>query len=79
MLSKTEVGAKVYAKINGQNVPAVVLETAFSAEGNYLQTRLRIAVKNNFTGQWMTSNYPKPVQSYKLTMRFEMIPELDKN
>ena len=76
--SKTDIGAKVYAEINkGNKVPAVVLETAFSHEGDYLQCRLKIAQYNSLTQQWITSMYNKPVQSYKLTKRTEVIPELD--
>lgn len=76
--SKTDVGAKVYAELNkGHKVPAVVLETAFSSEGDYLQCRLKIAQYNAMTQQWITSQYNRPVQSYKLTKRSEVIPELD--
>ena len=76
--SKTDIGAKVYAELGkGNKVPAVVLETAFSSEGDYLQCRLKIAQYNSLSGQWITSQYNKPVQSYKLTKRTEVIPGLD--
>ena len=76
--SKTDVGAKVYAEINkGNKVPAVILETAFSSEGNYLQCRLKIAQYNPMSQQWLVSQYNRPVQSYKLTRRTEVIPGLD--
>lgn len=76
--SKTDIGAKVYAELSkGHKVPAVVLETAFFSEGNYLQCRLKIAQYNAMTQQWLASQYNRPVQSYKLTKRSEVIPELD--
>ena len=72
-------GAKCYADINGQRIPALVLETRFTTRGDYEQARLRIAVPNQMSGGYLVSNYPKPVQSYKLTRRTNTIPELDQD
>jgi hypothetical protein len=70
-------GAKCFAEINGQKIPAIILETGFSSAGDYEQARLRIAVPNPMSGGYLVSDYHKPVQSYKLTRRFTTIPALD--
>lgn len=77
--SKTDVGAKVYVKLHspGALVPAVVLETAYSHEGDYKQCRLKIAEYDVLNKQWRVSMYPKPVQSYKLRWRDTVIEGLD--
>lgn len=80
LMSKTDVGAKVNVKLHGPKgpvTPAVVLETAYSHEGNYKQCRLKIAQYSQLSGKWIVSMHPKPVQSYKLTVRKEVIAELD--
>lgn len=77
---KTDVGAKVNVKLHGPKgpvTPAVVLETAYSHEGDYRQCRLKIAQYSELNGKWLVSMHPKPVQSYKLTVRKEVIAELD--
>jgi hypothetical protein len=70
-------GAKVYAKLKGRKVPAIVLESRWSQNGNYDQVRLRAAQRNELTRTWIVSELPKPVQSYKLTKRATYIVELD--
>lgn len=72
-------GAKCYAEINGQKIPARVLSTGFSCQGDYELARLKIAVANPMGGGYLVSNYPRPVQSYKLTRRTDTIPELDQD
>lgn len=71
-------GAKVYAKLKGkEKTPAVVLESAFSPEGNYDQCRLRVAQWHELGQKWLVSDYPRPVQSYKLSKRGTIVPGLD--
>lgn len=74
---KFPAGSKVFAKLKGKKTPAVVLESRWSQEGNYDQTRLRVAQYNELRKEWLVSDYPKPVQSYKLTKRGTTVPGLD--
>jgi hypothetical protein len=73
----TDVGSKVTVRLNGQDVPALVLESRPSANGDYYECRLRIATYNSLSKQWLISDYPRPVQSYKLRRRYTTIAELD--
>lgn len=70
---KTDIGSKVSVRLPGSKelTPAVVLETAYSYEGDYEQCKLKV-LKDG-----VVYTYPKPVQSYKLRNRKEAIPELD--
>lgn len=73
-------GAKVFAKLRGkEKTPAVVLESRWSPEGDYDETRLRVAQYHELTEKWLVSDYPKPVQSYKLSKRATIVPGLDAN
>ena len=78
-MRNTEIGAKVNVRLprSKELTPAVVLETAYSHEGDYEQCRLKIAQYDALNKRWLVSMYPKPVQSYKLRERKEVIPELD--
>lgn len=70
-------GSKVYVDLRGKRIPAIVLESRWSSKGNYDEVKLRVAAYNELTQAWMVSNYARPVQSYKLTKRDDMIPGLD--
>ena len=78
-MRNTELGERVYVRLprSKELTPAVVLETAYSYEGAYEQCRLRVAQYDALNKRWLVSMYPKPVQSYKLRERKEVIPELD--
>ena len=73
----TDAGSKVLASIGGDEVPAIVLEAYPSSRGDYYDTKLRIAVYDAINRQWLVSAYPRPVQSYKLRLRYKDLPELD--
>lgn len=73
----TDPGSKVFVALNGQDVPAIVLESWPSSKGDYRDCRLKIAAYNAISRQWLVSAYPKPVQSHKLRKRYKDIPELD--
>jgi hypothetical protein len=77
MSKHVEAGAKVRARINGQQVDALVIRSAFSAEGDYDLCQLKIAVRSPLTGQVLTSLYPHLIQSYKLTRRYTVCDALD--
>ncbi|GCE14167.1 hypothetical protein KTT_40800 [Tengunoibacter tsumagoiensis] len=70
-------GDKVYAKINQQKVAAVVLQSRDCSAGDYELVQIKTAEKNHLSGQWVCGSYPKPVQSYKLTLRRDVIPGFD--
>ena len=70
-------GAKVFLKRGKEEIPAIVLDSAFSAEGNYDQVRLRVAQYNEMGKVWIVSDLPKPVQSYKLKKRGTTVLGLD--
>lgn len=79
--SQTAIGAKVEVRLRGKKqppTPAIILDTAFSHEGDYLQCKLKIAERNQLGSGYLVSIYPKPVQSYKLVKRYYIIEELDK-
>lgn len=70
-------GAKVTAKIKGKSVPALVVRTGFGSEGDYLMTWIKIAQRNELNeGAWMISEYG-PIQSNRLTKRYDVVPGLD--
>ncbi len=73
----TDVGSHVYVTINGDEVPGVVLESHPSPNGDYYDTKLKVAAYNAISRQWLISVYPRPVQSYKLSKRYKNLPELD--
>lgn len=73
----TDPGSKVFVAIKGENVPAIVLESWSSPNGDYRDCKLKIAAYNALSRQWLISVYPRPVQSYKLSKRYKDIPELD--
>lgn len=61
-------------KKNQPDVPGVVLETAFSSEGNYMQCKVEIEVTlPGWDGKPLVSKrvHPRPIQSYKLKKRIE--------
>jgi hypothetical protein len=74
----TDPGSKVFVALNGQDIPAIVLESRPSFNGDYRNCKLKVAVYNAISRQWLVSVYPKPVQSHKLRKRYKDIPELDK-
>jgi hypothetical protein len=75
----TDLGSKVSVVLSGQDVPAIVLESQPSPNGDYDSCKLKIAAYNAISGKWLTSTYPKPIPSYKLKKRYTDIPELDAN
>ncbi len=72
-----KVGAKVLLGQGKEQVPAVILKTAFSPNGDYLLCWLRIAKQNPLnSGAWLISEVG-PVQSYKLKVRHSICHDLD--
>ena len=68
---------KVGAKVLLQKIPAVILRTARTPEGDYLLCWLRVARQNPLdNGKWLAAEIG-PIQSYKLVKRHTVIPELD--
>jgi hypothetical protein len=66
-----EKGDKVWVRLGKQKEAGIVLDTAFSSEGDYLQVKVELLVVNALSpGQLLRQVYPKPVQSYKLTKRY---------
>lgn len=62
----------VGGKKSEPDIPGVVLETAFSSEGNYMQCRVEVTVtRQGLDGKPLVSKrvHPKPIQSYKLKKR----------
>jgi hypothetical protein len=75
----TDVGSHVYASINGDEVPGVVLESHPSPNGDYRDCKIKVAAYNAISRQWLVSTYPKPVQSHRLRLRYKDVPELDQD
>lgn len=73
----TDPGSKVFVAINGDEVPAIVLESHPSPNGDYRDCKLKVAAYNSISRQWLVSIYPKPVQSHRLRLRYKDLPELD--
>jgi hypothetical protein len=71
------LGTKVTARIAGKAVPAIVLSSRWSQEGNYDQCHLRVAAWSELERRWQVADYNKPVQSYRLKRRYDHIRELD--
>lgn len=69
-------GTKVYAEMNGQKVPAVLLRSVDYTRTQY-HAYLRVAQQNKFSGEWLVSDLAKPISSKKLRKRATHIPELD--
>lgn len=69
-----QAGETCEVVLEGTKYQAKVLETAFSSEGDYLQTKLEYTVDyQDWNGVWQTQTriWPKPVQSYRLTTTVE--------
>jgi|SRR5579859_6358737 len=75
----TDSGSKVFVAINGEDVPAIVLEAHPSPNGDYRDCKIKVAAYNAISRQWLISDYPKPVQSHRLRLRYKDIPELDQD
>lgn len=73
----TDPGSKVFVALNSQEVPAIVLESWPSPNGDYYDCRLKVAAYNAISRQWLVSTYPKPIQSYKLSKRYNDVSGLD--
>lgn len=69
---KWETGETGFVTINGQEYAFKILDWAYSAEGDYLQTKLELSKTvtgmdgKETTQTWM---HPRPVQSYKLRQK----------
>jgi hypothetical protein len=69
-----EKGAKVWVQLAGKKVAGIVQDTAFSSEGDYMQCKVELLVVNPLVpGQLLRQIYPHPIQSYKLTKRYETL------
>lgn len=67
-----EKGDRVWVQLSGTKTAGIVLDTAFSAEGDYLQCKVELLIVNPLAPeQLLRQVYPKPVQSYKLTKRYD--------
>ncbi len=70
-----EKGARVWVQMGKRKEAGIVLDTAFSAEGDYMQVKIELLVVNTLSpGQLLRQIYPRPIQSYKLTKRLEALP-----
>lgn len=69
-------GKKVAGIMTTKKVAGIVLDSAFSAEGDYMQCKVELLVVNPFSPaqQLLRQVYPKPLPSYKLTSRYEALP-----
>lgn len=69
-----EKGARVWVQLNGKKEAGIVLDSGFSSEDNYDQCKVELLVVNPLAPggqQLLRQVYPKPIQSYKLTKRFD--------
>jgi hypothetical protein len=67
-----EKGARVWVQLSGAKTAGIVLDTAISAEGDYLQCKVELLVVNPLApDQLLRQAYPRPIQSYKLTKRYD--------
>jgi hypothetical protein len=74
-VKKPERGEKVWVELGKRKEAGIVLDTAFSSEGDYLQVKVELLVVNTLSpSQLLRQVYPKPVQSYKLTKRYVTLP-----
>jgi len=71
---------KVYVRLGDNQVPAIVLDVSPSSDGQPDLVWLKIAVRNPyFAHRWIITDYPEPVWSTALTVRYSLaeIPGLD--
>jgi hypothetical protein len=74
-MKKLENGARVYANIGGKKEPGILLDSAWSSAGDYSQCKVELLKENPLTpGQLLRGVYPHPIQSYKLTRRYDVLP-----
>jgi transposase len=70
-MKNPEKGARVWVKLDGAKTAGIVLDTAFSSEGDYMQVKVELLAINPLAPeQLLRQIYPKPIQSYKLTKRY---------
>lgn len=73
-----EKGARVWVQLAGKKkIAGIILDSGFSAEGDYDVCKVELLVVNPLSpGQLLRQVYPKPIQSYKLTKRYdhELLP-----
>ena len=67
-----ERGARVWVQLGKRKEAGILLDFAFSSEGDYMQCKVELLKVNPFSpGQLLRQVYPQPIQSYKLTKRFD--------
>ncbi len=77
-MSNSDIGAKVFVRLRGQWMYALVIGSAPSTSHAHMQVRLRIAVQNPLTPeQWIVNDFPTPVQVKHLRFRENPIEALD--
>ena len=71
-----ERGARVWVKLGSKKEAGILLNFGFSSEGDYMQCKIELLVVNPLVpgGQLLRQVYPHPIQSYKLTKRYETLP-----
>jgi len=70
-----EKGAKVWVQLSGAKTAGIVLDTAFSSEGDYMQCKIELLAVNPLVpAQLLRQVYPRPIQSYLLSKRGETLP-----
>jgi hypothetical protein len=75
VMKKLEKGARVYVAFGKRREPGVLLDFTDSAAGDYDQCQIELLKENPLSpGQLLRGVYPHPVQSYKLTKRYEILP-----
>ncbi len=73
-MKNPEKGAKVWVQLAGKKIAGVVLDTTFSSEGDYMQCKVELLVVNPLAPvQLLRQVYLKPIQSYKLIRRYEVL------
>ncbi len=71
-MKNPEKGSRVWVQLGKRKEAGIVLDTAHSSEGDYLQCKVELLAVNPLVPeQLLRQVYPKPVQSYKLTKRYD--------
>ncbi len=74
-MKNLEKGARVWVQLGKSKEAGILLDWAFSPEGAYYQCKVELLKVNPLAPtQLLRQVYPRPIQSYKLTQRHEMLP-----
>ena len=71
-MKNLEKGMRVWVQLGKTKEAGVLQDFAFSAEGNYYQCKVELLKVNPLApAQLLRQAYPQPIQSYKLTKRYD--------